>query len=718
MSTVTVSRTDLVGLTSLSFIRPIQLKYEISGTKPGTRLYAFFDGKNVDKHLTPLNRTKGQAVVTDSAGSATGHFDIPPMTFNTGKRELKFQDINSYNIDSIPGATTGSATAFFTSTGLLRTLRETTTNTTTIQRNIIAAPPPPPVRGDPLAQTFFTFGVKGGCFVTKIDLYFQSKDSSLPVILQIRSVVNGYPGDAVIASVTLPPSQVNVSNTSTAVTTFTFDYPIYLEENRDYCFALLSNSNKYNVWTSELGKPSIETKKTIFEQPHLGSLFKSENNATWTAYQTEDIKFTLYKAKFNISSEREVIFKANVNPILVFGTLFNVVSGSPVVTAKFDFQHGFRTGDKIYITAQTGATYRGITAATFNNPAGFSITKINDYELQFSVGSNATSTGTLETSGIINAVEVDEPGTGYVSPTVTISAPTGGGTTATATANVIGGTIDSITITNPGSGYIEEPTYTLTDAAGTGAILAPVSEAIFVIAINKPFQSIMPIVSVLEPPQTKLINSIRTSSDLYSIGQHVLHDLNDFQNINKNGVLTTPQVDVAKFGGQASTQMILRLSSENPNVSPMIDLIGDVPRIQIHNFLTNSQAAVGATELTNDGTALSRYISKPVSLQAVSISTRVFVNASSVSTTWFDVFIRTSLSTSEAVHTDGNWIQMHCNTDRNLSTNDKDFKDYEFYMESSDTEPFDVYDIKIVLYSQNKHTYPIINNYRAIVLAT
>ena len=34
---------------------------------------------------------------------------------------------------------------------------------------------------------------EGGCFVTKIDLFFQAKDENLPVRVEIREVINGYP---------------------------------------------------------------------------------------------------------------------------------------------------------------------------------------------------------------------------------------------------------------------------------------------------------------------------------------------------------------------------------------------------------------------------------------------------------------------------------------------------------------------------------------------
>ena len=41
------------------------------------------------------------------------------------------------------------------------------------------------------------------------------------------------------------------------------------------------------------------TGRLISTQPHMGSLFKSQNNRTWSAVQSQDKKFTLYKAKFD-----------------------------------------------------------------------------------------------------------------------------------------------------------------------------------------------------------------------------------------------------------------------------------------------------------------------------------------------------------------------------------------------------------------------------------
>lgn len=78
-------------------------------------------------------------------------------------------------------------------------------------------------------------------------------------------------------------------------------------------------------------------------------------------------------------------------------------------------------------------------------------------------------------AGQITTANITNPGSGYVTPVATISAPdfpTGlapspNGLQATATATQIGGIISNIAITNGGQGYYA-PTITLTDAAGHG----------------------------------------------------------------------------------------------------------------------------------------------------------------------------------------------------------------------------------------------------------
>lgn len=76
-------------------------------------------------------------------------------------------------------------------------------------------------------------------------------------------------------------------------------------------------------------------------------------------------------------------------------------------------------------------------------------------------------TGTINTPLVVS---VSDGGSGYTTaPTVTFSAPTGGGTTATGTAVIKDGKVTGVIVTNEGSGYTTAPTVTFSGGSGSGA---------------------------------------------------------------------------------------------------------------------------------------------------------------------------------------------------------------------------------------------------------
>ena len=66
---------------------------------------------------------------------------------------------------------------------------------------------------NPLAQTIMVDD-EGGVFLTSIDLYFSTKDANIPITVQLRNTVNGYPGSKILpfGEVTINPSSVNTSS--------------------------------------------------------------------------------------------------------------------------------------------------------------------------------------------------------------------------------------------------------------------------------------------------------------------------------------------------------------------------------------------------------------------------------------------------------------------------------------------------------------------------
>jgi hypothetical protein len=254
------------------------------------------------------------------------------------------------------------------------------------------SPCAPAFRGrDPIAQTFYVEGMPFGCYVTNLDVYFRTKSSSAPITLQLREVVNGYPGNRVIpfGEVTLNPADVSVSETAATATTFTFPSPVYLQNNTEYCFVLLpaGNNPDYNIWVSELGENELGTENRISEQPHVGVLFTSANDRSWTAQQAEDIKFTLRRANFEINTVGSLVMK-----------------NMDVDFLKFDsFTNGnFEAGDVIH---------------------GFSF-------------------------------DITNAGTGYTNGTIAHTLSGGGATTnATVAVTIAGGSVTNVVVTNPGAGY-------------------------------------------------------------------------------------------------------------------------------------------------------------------------------------------------------------------------------------------------------------------------
>jgi len=75
---------------------------------------------------------------------------------------------------------------------------------------------------------------------------------------------------------------------------------------------------------------------------------------------------------------------------------------------------------------------------------------------------------TVGPAGALQALNLTNPGTGYTSaPTVALTG--GGGSGATATAQVADGKVTGFTITNAGTGYTSAPSVALTGGAGSGA---------------------------------------------------------------------------------------------------------------------------------------------------------------------------------------------------------------------------------------------------------
>ncbi len=160
---------------------------------------------------------------------------------------------------------------------------------------------------DPLAQTFQILassasGIQEGVFVTKLDVFFSNKDILHGITLELREVINGFPGPSIIpfGRKHLRSIDVNVSDNGTSITEFYFDSPIFLKANREYCFVLMpdGNSPDYSAYVSRTGDADLTTGEISNNDWGAGVLFLSTNNTTWEPILDEDIKFNLHIARY------------------------------------------------------------------------------------------------------------------------------------------------------------------------------------------------------------------------------------------------------------------------------------------------------------------------------------------------------------------------------------------------------------------------------------
>jgi len=269
----------------------------------------------------------GMPMISDSKGDLDGVFDLPEtptLKFTTGMKSFKLSDdennlsggrlahVTSSTIPE-PG-TFGSA--MLEAKGRINHWREVhlrvwkgTFRWETYRTWGI--PRPNPTHSDPLAQTFFVEldATEGeGCYITKCDLYLQSKatssDVKIPVSVEIVNVENGYP----LAQNGIPNAlawkdqeDINISDDASVATSFVFPQPIFVQRRGEYAIVVRCDSPDYKLWIARMGQMDLGGKSMISEQAAGGSLFKSQNAHTWSPSQLEDLTFILYRAKFDTS---------------------------------------------------------------------------------------------------------------------------------------------------------------------------------------------------------------------------------------------------------------------------------------------------------------------------------------------------------------------------------------------------------------------------------
>jgi len=346
-------------------------------------------------------RDKG--IITDRTGTFRGSFFIPNGNvaanprWETGRRLFRLS-ISPTDERFLPGTTdSSSAQANYEAIGSLETRQETilsirnaevVTDQLNQQRTTSRTRQQQFQQGywDPLAQSFMVED-RGGVYLESVDLFFAKKDPNIPISVQIREMENGFPCNRILplSTIVLNPEDVEISENASIATNFKFPAPVYINETQEYSLVVFTDSNEYEVWISEMGQVDITGDRTISEQPYAGVLFKSQNASTWTENQLQDLKFTLYRAKFGPLSGKLVMNNAELavgnrgilrlreNPIITY-------KPNQVITLN-DTSAQFTLGARIYQEV-SNASGTVIEVDSNSNPNRITVTDIEGTFLQ------------------------------------------------------------------------------------------------------------------------------------------------------------------------------------------------------------------------------------------------------------------------------------------------------------------------------------------------
>lgn len=415
----------------IPFMRTRDVQFVVKGLKPSTRLYAFFDRIDVSEYVTADSNTydptdnilSGTPLLTDATGKAEGVFRVPGerragfldtpegLSFRTGERVFRLTDspTNSDRFKTAGEAPYRAQGIVETKQGTILNIRNARLGTEIVSedQSVTQRDTQENTRTrwvDPLAQSFLVTE-DGGAYISKIEVFFATKDENIPVTLEIREMVNGYPGQRVFpfGSKVLDAIDVNLSSNGVDdPTVFEFDTPVFIPQDTEVCFVLLSNSDEYEVYIATATEPVIGTNIPVTEQPYAGVLFKSQNASTWTADQLSDMTFKIYKAQWDENQTGTVILTNDEDDLAFTDVLppspLSIISGETKVRVSHP-HHSMPVGSRVQLFDVEETTVGFVGGIPIGEIVGVDHEVVDVDADSYSIEVTTPATETLSTGG-------------------------------------------------------------------------------------------------------------------------------------------------------------------------------------------------------------------------------------------------------------------------------------------------------------------------------
>ena len=659
----------VLSIAFIPFIRSRTINFTATRLKPNTRVYPYFDEIDVLSYVTPTGGSLAGNLITDANGSVSGTFAIPDPTNNSNPRWRTGQRVFRLT-SSVTNSTTDVQTAGeadYTARGSIETVQNTivstreaitvrqTVNDTRNQTRSSTKTTQEVIDWiDPIAQTFMVDD-NGGAFITSMDLFAQSKDENIPITLQIREVVNGYPSRTIVpfGEVVLNPSQVSISADASVATKFTFNSPVYLQEKTEYCLCLLANTNNYNMWVARVGDTQVGSDRTISEQPYAGVMFKSQNGSTWTAEQLEDIKMKINRAEFkNVTGE--VTLCNDSNPVKKLKTNPIRTTNSSSVVRVFHKNHGMHgTNNNVIISGIASGFYNGIAHDAINGThTSISNITLDSYDI--------TTTGTANATGDV------------------------GGDSVTATQNNIFdvANINLATLTVPGT----DINYSIRSTTGKSV---HGSELEFTLTGASDALAINPSDNIYFTSPQMVASDINQTNEMAG-NKSLFVNLS----LSTNATNLSPYLDTARM-----SMVVVQNRLNNPTSTNTPNFVDDTASSG------TSSAAV--------------YVTKPVTLENDSTSLDVRLTQNVRATSSVEVYFRLTGAEEDRKIDNLGWIAFNGDGSEDITVtpaeSDNTFKEYKY--SASNLNTFTSFQIKIVMKGTISSYPPIIRDLRGIALA-
>ena len=737
------------------FMRSRLINFSATALKRNAKLYAFFDSVNVSSYITPTNSLfantgiEGSSLSTNSNGEVFGQFRLPnddSLKFRTGTKTFRLTD-NPTNSKAFGTATTSAETSY-TAEGLITGVQNTIVSTRypDFQRQALLetksgsltqtksggsftnnlGPVPSSDSGDsggspsgggsddsgggddPIAQSFFislaASRITGsGSFLTKIDLFFATKDPNYPVTVELRALdtLTSQISNVCIpfGRVILSPDQINVSDDGSKPTPVYFPSPVYLLDKKGYAFVVIPGGVNPNAsaWVSRLGENDIVTGSRVSRQPGSGEMFISSNDKTFGAIPEEDMKYTMYQANFDRSASGVVIFKNEDRDYL---STANVSAGFA------------RAGELIH-----GET---ILRGTFANTKTLSIAN----NTTFAQGMISGATGTV-TSFAAGQVRVKN---------ISISSKFKGGervrirTNNVTTGGIVGNSTGAIVSTVTPIGrmvYYDAITSsnTFLHLANTSFINSgPVPLTAGGFSNNRMFTSGMFVTGQIDGYSSRIVSLNSLKMDVMKFTKDYLQPSNttisfsgkfakstsvkdaSFIDVNTNDNTEFPEprfilsrsvesntsASVSGMNSARSTEIRVTISSANRLVSPALDT-RRVSTTTIENLIS-SNTDIGSTEdyVKFGGNSKTRYITRKVTLADGQDAEDLLVYLTAYKPATAGIFVYYKIIHREDSDTflDARWIPMTQNTASTIisdTENTNDFKEFVYSVKSYPT---------------------------------